>query len=295
MKPILIAVISFLSIQAFSQVQFSNLQFKPAHPNRGDKVVFTYSPAGTPVMTEKNIDAVVYVFADRASAKVKEIPLKKSGGKYTGSFTVDSNATLLAFRFDGVTQRDGNGQKGYFIPVYNGDKPVAGAALALGNMYSGSGRILGIDAQPEVALQHLESEWKNFPERRSDFAIMYFSILHKVRPNEAPGILNSELKAMESAGNLTEAQYSTLEALYAQYKMKEKADAIAKEKKEKFPNGGWLKTEKVRSIAAEKDIAKQEQMIHQYLKEYPSVDEGSRQRNNYLISLLMNAKAKEKD
>jgi thiol-disulfide isomerase/thioredoxin len=295
MKPILLAVISLLTIQSFSQVKFSNLQFKPSHPNRGDKLVFTYNPAGTPVMSEKNIDAVVYVFADKASAKVKEIPLKRTGGKYTGSFTVDSNATLIAFRFDGGEQRDGNGQKGYLIPVYKGEKPVAGAGLALANMYSSSGRIVGIEEQPELALQYLQSEWKDYPERRVDFAIMYFNILHKVRPNEAPGILNTELKAMESAGNLTEAQYSTLEALYTQYKMKEKADAIAKEKKEKFPNGGWLKTEKLRKISGEKDLAKQEQMIHEYLKEYPSVDEASKQRNSYLISLLMNAKAKEKD
>ena len=295
MKPILLAVVSLLSIQVFSQVQFSNLQFKPAYPNRGDKVVFTYNPAGTPVMSEKKIDAVVYVFADRAQGKVKEIPLKKIGGKYTGSLTVDSNATLLAFRFDGGEQRDGNGQKGYLLPVYKGENPVPGAGVALANMYSNAGRLVGIEAQPELALQHLESEWKEHPERRADFAIMYFNILHKVRPKEAPAMLTSELKVMESAGNLTEAQYSTLETLYGQYNMKEKAAAIAKEKKERYPDGGWVKTEKFRTITGEKDVAKREQMIHQYLKEYPAGDEAATQRNSYLVSLLMEAKAKQKD
>src|SRR5689334_9928869 len=100
MKPILLAVITLIHFVAFAQVQFSNLQFKPSFPKRGDKVDFTYNPAATPVMKEKNITAVIYLF-DQRGGKVKEVPLKKASGKYKGAFTVDSNATLIAFSFEG--------------------------------------------------------------------------------------------------------------------------------------------------------------------------------------------------
>jgi hypothetical protein len=163
MKPFLIAVVCFFTCNAYAQVKFSNLQYKPLTPNRGDKLVFTYNPAGTPLMNEKNIDAVAYIFNYKAVPQVKEFPLKKVNGKYSASFTVDSNATLIAFRFESSDKKDANGQKGYLIPVYKGNKPVAGAAQAQADIYNYAGRAFGIDEQPELTQAYLQEEWDNYP------------------------------------------------------------------------------------------------------------------------------------
>jgi thiol-disulfide isomerase/thioredoxin len=296
MKPLLLLtlLLQLVVCDLFAQVTFTNLQFKPAFPNRGDKLTVSYKPAGTTLMNEKNIDMVAYVFSE-GPITVKEVSMKKTAGGFTASLPVDTAATAIAFRFDAGDKRDANGQKGYIIPIYKNDKPVKGASLSQAYVYNHLGRLFGIQEQPELTLENLQAEWTNYPGKRPDFMVMYFNVLKKVKPDQALAIFEKEMKAMEDAGNLSEVQYAAMSGAYAQFKMKDKSDALIKEMKEKFPAGSWVSQESLMNIYREKDPMKKEEMITAFVEKYPPKNELEKRQNAYLFSMLAEANAKQKD
>ena len=291
---VLTTLFQFFLFAVSGQVSFTNLQFKPTFPNRGDKLTILYKPAGTPLMNEKSIDLVAYIFSG-GPMTLKEIKLKKSGTAFTATIPIDTGATAIGLRFEANGKKDANGQKGYLIPVYDNRKPVKGASLSQAYVYNHLGRFFGIPEQPELTLENLQQEWTNYPEHRVDFMGMYFNLLKKVKPEEATGIITAELKAMENEGNLNEGQYSEMAFGYSLLKMKDKSDALVKEMKEKFPSGSWLKQESMSAIYREKDLVKQEELINAYLNKYPADNEDQKRQNQYLYTLLSNINARQKD
>ena len=99
MKKILLAVIFIVSINAVkSQVTFDALQVTPQMPRAGQTVHFKYNKKLSPLMDEKKVDIVVYLFSNNG-LKVLEHKIKQTGTTYSASFKVDSNTACIAFGF----------------------------------------------------------------------------------------------------------------------------------------------------------------------------------------------------
>ena len=165
MKKIFLALILLASyVLVNAQVQFDALTFTPKFPKTGQTVNFKYDAALSPLIDEKKVDVVVYIFST-SNYKVLEPKTLKAGKTYSGSFKLDSNTNCIAFGFSADKEKDANAGKGYIVPVYAANNaPVKDYYSSMNNLQSGYGEyLLGMSNDAAKGLASLEEGIKQFP------------------------------------------------------------------------------------------------------------------------------------
>jgi len=292
MKNLFIPVLAcFLANTLFAQ----SLTWKPEEPKAAQKVNITYNPKGGPLEKEKNIEAVAYLFGGPGSAK--EIPLKKTGNVYTGSFVTDTGTVLMSMAFSAGEIKDINNKNGYMVPVRDKQGKIRqGTYDAYGQQYNGYVKYLyGLPENEQYAFNYQKQEWNEFPSNRNNYMPTYLQALYSKKKKEAEPEILKMMGELESKGGLTETQYNTLSAWYQRLGQKDKADVLKKEMKEKYPVGNWKKNESINAFYAESDPVKKEALFTRHLQTYPPVTDNEKLQVNYYYSALAAAFAEPKE
>lgn len=212
---------SFYTVNA--QVKFEALQLTPPMPKTGQTVRFKYDARLSPLIGEKKVDVMVYLFSKKGP-KVLEPKVLQSGKVYSGQFKVDSNTTCIAFGFSSGEEKDINSGKGYILPVYKDNNvPVQDYYSAANTIQNGYGEFLfGMATDAGKGLAYLEDGIRQYPELKIDpvFLNTYLRAVNTVKKKDAPALILNELQIFESHGNLTEAGYNTLIQWYTKDKRK---------------------------------------------------------------------------
>jgi pentatricopeptide repeat protein len=282
MKKVFFTLALFICIlQLTAQVTFTALIFSPQHPQANSKISFEYNSNYTPLIRQKNIEIIVYLFSDKGQ-KVVEPKTTNVAGIYKGILQLDSNTTAIAFSFVADKEKDINGSKGYIIPIYNNTKqPVDGYYTAACNLQNGFGEnLFGMQTDAAKGLAILEDGIKINPALKSkpQFLGQYISMIIKVKKKDGIPIIYEELKWFEEKGNLTEAGYNTLIQAYSRNKRKEKADSLTSSMKSAYPNGDWQKNEAGMAFNKEKDAAKKKILFDEYVAKY-----GADEKNKFFV------------
>jgi thiol-disulfide isomerase/thioredoxin len=283
MKKAIFTLSLFVSIlQLSAQVTFTALSFSPQYPQANSKINFEYNSNYSPLIRQKNIEIIVYLFSDKGQ-KVVEPKTTNVAGIYKGILQLDSNTTAVAFSFVADKEKDINGSKGYIIPIYNNTKqPVDGYYTAACNLQNGFGEnLFGMQTDAAKGLAILEDGIKINPALKSkpQFLGQYISMISKVKKKDGTSIISEELKAFEEKGNLTEAGYNTLIQAYSKDKRKEKVDSLTAEMKSTYPNGDWQKNETGTAFNKEKDTEKKKVLLDAFIAKY-----GTTESNKFLIN-----------
>ncbi len=280
----IISTLGFLAIilQLTAQVSFTALNFSPQMPQANNKVNFEYNSNYSPLIKQKNIEVVVYLFSDKGF-KAVEPAVKNMAGIVKGVLQLDSNTTAIAFSFVADEEKDNNSGKGYIVPIYNTDKtPVEGYYTAACNIYSRFGENL-FGMQPDAAkgLALLEESIKLNPSQKSkpSFFNQYLTILSKVKKEDWLQIVIPDMLAIENKVVLTEADYSVLIQLYNRKKKKEKADSLTTAMRAAFPEGDWQKNDASMAFNRERDPAKKRILFDAFVAKYGSIES-----NKFLVA-----------
>jgi thiol-disulfide isomerase/thioredoxin len=284
-------------IQLNAQVSFPALTFSPQYPQANNKINFEYNSNLSPLIKQNKIEVVIYLFSDKGQ-KVVEPMVTKTGSLHKGTFQLDSNTTAIAFSFVAGKEKDINASQGYIVPVYiTTKKPVEGYYIAACNLQNGFGEnLFGMKTDAQKGLDILEEAIKNNAEIKSKppFLSQYLNVLSKVKKKDAAPIIQAELLAFESKGNLTEQGYNMLIQMYTRDKKKEKADSLTTAMKAAFPNGGWQLNEAGMAFNKEKDITKKKNLFDDFVSKF-----GKEEKNNFIINnfrgQLASTYAKAKD
>ncbi len=268
-------------LQLTAQVTFTALSFSPQYPQVNSSVNFEYNSNYSPLIRQKNIEIIVYLFSSNGQ-KVVEPKATNAAGIYKGAFKIDSNTTAIAFSFVAGKEKDINSSKGYIIPIYTDKKvPVEGYYSAACNLQNGFGEnLFGMQTDAAKGLSILEEgivfnpEIKNKPQ----FLSQYLSVVSKVKKKDAIPIILTELQKFESKGNLNEADYSMLIQMYTRDKRKEKVDSLTAAMKAAYPNGTWQQNEAGMAFNKEKEISKKKILFDEYVAKY-----GTAEKNKFLI------------
>jgi thiol-disulfide isomerase/thioredoxin len=297
MKKAIFTLVLFISIlQLTAQVKFTALSFSPQFPQVNNIVNFEYNSNYSSLIRQKNIEVVVYLFNGK-TYKALEPKLNNANGIYRGTIQLDSNTTAMVFGFSVAKEKDINNGKGYTVPIYTDKKnPVEGYYSTACNLQCGLGEdLLGLQRDDQKGIEYLElaiklnSDIKNKPE----FLSRYFSLLTKVKKNEATAIIQTELITFENKGSITEEGYDMLIEMYSKIKRKEKADSITKEMKITYPNGVWKRNEEGVAFYKENDVEKKKAMLDAYIAKYGDNKTNKNLINNFkgqLANAYLNAK-----
>jgi len=252
------ALLLITTVTAKSQ---KNFIYAPEKPKPGDKITFTYEPAGDIANTIKPVEGVVYQMGKRGT-KADDIVMEKKAGKYTGTITTDTAMGFLYFGFTADKKFDNNFNEGYYIQLYENDKPRDGSYMAKANLYQYAGRQVGIDVNNEKALEAYDKEFELFPDNKKTYLYGYIRLLTQIKKDDAQKIVQKEIESLLKTGLKEETDYSNLENLYMLAKLPEQQKFVTGVKKEKFPNGRWVINETLQKYSQEKDIDKKKAMLN---------------------------------
>jgi len=279
--------------------QSSNFTSKPEYPKQGENVTITFKPGNILSPGDKKLEGVAYLFNEK-SQKAQEIVLTKGAGVYTGTIKTDKDTRAVAFAFTSGEKKLNNGNKAYVLMMYDDQqKPVVGAYGSQAMIYQNYGNyLMGIESQPEVALEYAEKEYANYPDSRNTSRATYFQLINSVKKKEGHPVIMKELQDIEAKGNLTELDYQFLSSWYTRIQMKEKGEELKNLVKEKYPEGTWKKNDMMNRLYAEKDPENLEKMYGELTTKYPAKEEAEKSNYDYLqgyIGRMYASDEKKKD
>ena len=301
MKKIFLAACLLVSISAVkAQVNFDALQITPQQPKSGQTVNFKYNTKLSPLIDEKKVDVVVYVFTAKGQ-KVLEPKMLKTGTVYSGSFALDTTAGCIAFGFSANENKikDNNAGNGYIVPVYKKNGQVTSDYyIWAGRLYAGVGEnLFGMKTVTGKNLTLLEEGMKLSPELKNDnsYFSTYLSTLNAVKKADAQPEILALLKDIESKPNIKEPDYNLLTQWYGRLKMKTTADSFTTIMKEKFPEGNWKKNEAgMNAFYKAKNAEERKAVYEAYVSAYPPKEE-DKQTINFMKTAIAAAYQREKN
>ena len=259
MKRMLVVIFLCASITAQAQKNFT---YSPDKPKPGDTITFTYEPAGDLAGTIKPVEGIVYQ-AGKFSNKADDIVMVRKGRKFSGKIITDTAASFIYFGFKVDETYDHNFNDGYFIPLYENDKPREGTWLAQANYYQYMGRQVGLGPNNEKALAAFEKEFELYPANKKSYLTNYIRVQTLINKDDAQKIALKEIESLLKEGLTLEVDYNNLETMYGIAKLPEQQKFITNLKKEKFPNGAWIIPETLRKYSQEKDIEKKKALLQE--------------------------------
>lgn len=287
-KSLFLMLLTTAVLQSQAQVEFTALTLSEKHPKHNQKVNFVYNKKYSPLIKQDGVEVIVYEFTNKG-LKVEEPTLTKKGDLYSGSFTVDSNTNAVLFGFSYKDEKDNNGKGGYIVPIYDAkNKIVPGYYASASSINNGYGEYLtGMANSKEKAWAVLEEGLAADPSLKKDNGFMsaYINGIGANKKAEAATLIPAELEQYEKKGTLSESDYGLLIFWQGRQKNKEKADALTAAMKAAYPNGEWVKNEAQTAISKEKDPAKKQQLINDFIAKYPATKETQPRIDNLKMQL----------
>lgn len=270
-------VLSFLLLSLYqlnAQVKFDALQVVPGMPKQGQTVSFTYDSRLSPLMGEKPVEILVYLYGKKGY-KIMEPTIVQKGSLYSGTFKPDSNTACIVFGISAKERKikDNNGGKGYIIPVYLKDNvPVTDYYFQAARLFAGEGEnLFGMRTDHNKNLALMEEVIRSYPEVRANpgFNHYYLDAVRLADIKEGDAAVLLKLKELASQSFISEDDYATISQWYQKLKMKSMADSFSTNMKEKYPGGTWKKNEMASAITKSKGAENKKAALEAYLKAYP--------------------------
>src|ERR1700749_3375375 len=91
---LLLLLPGLVAIKSASAQSTGHLKLSSQYPSAGEKITFTYDPAGTPLEGKALTEGLVYFF-DNKDYAVADIDFKAEGKVFAGSFTIPADAKFF--------------------------------------------------------------------------------------------------------------------------------------------------------------------------------------------------------
>ena len=271
-------LISFLSILILASctkpVNFEGtFSTEPEKPKAGEKVMVKYDPAKTVLKDSEKIKMFVYQY-DVDIESSSEYEMQKVENGWTAEFVVlpETKGTIVIFA-EGETQ-DNNDEKGYFIKIYGEDgKVLAGYFGGLGVAQYNWGRSVGVARDIKESISSFKKEFESDPENKSKYFDYYFPVLIADNETDANGIIEAELKNLETKTDKTEEELSTLAKWYRQIGSEAESSKYENLVLEKYPKGKYAEDKLVNEFNSETDVAKKKDLLKKFESEFPQSEQ----------------------
>nr|WP_294790128.1 redoxin domain-containing protein [uncultured Mucilaginibacter sp.] len=267
-KYILLIVVYLVVNGVFAQSS-AHLVLSTPYPHSGEKISFTYNPAGTPLAKIPGKPQAKVYFRKNSDYVPVDIAVVAQGKVYKGeiSIPVDAKAFFMVLSNNSVI--DANSGKGYITLVYDGDKPVEGAYAAKAVIITGrvGNKAAEIELNNSEGIAAYKKEFELYPQSEKRYEEGYYNLLAGDLSNAA--IVNK--KIIELAKRNDENDQLKAVMLYKIMKSDASADSLTKVIKTRFPDGITVTNEAVKSIQQEKDLEKKEAIFNEFVAKHPQL------------------------
>lgn len=264
-----IILVAFSLVVCSSKSDSSQLTMSPVKAKPGDTVTFTYIPADKNLASREAFNLYVYSYS-KELPKVQAVELKKSGKKWTGTYSIDKEAYGLVAKIKLDRENDDNNQgKGYIFALHAPDGNIlpghkAGLALA----YTSWGQLVGINQDLNEALRLTEEDFLANPGIKKEFVNSYLRLLQATKKEGWEQKSKDFLDEVSALPDLDDSTLVTLYRFYAQTGNQEKAMAIAQQA-QKNPKGEFFQIQAVMQLQGIQDQKQRMEFVRQFQEAYP--------------------------
>lgn len=252
-----------------SKSNSSQLTISPEKARPGDTVTFTYIPSDKKLQSRESFSLYVYSFA-RELPQVKPVELKKSGKKWTGTYTIDKGAYGLAAKIKLDKENEDNNQgKGYIFPLYTADgKILPGHKAGLALAYTSWGQLVGINQDLNQALKLTEEDFAANPQIKKEFVNSYLRLMQATKPEGWDKKLEVFLEEVSGQPDLDDSTLTTLYRFYAQTGNQEKAMALLQQA-QKNPKGEFFQIQAIMQLQTITDSKQKMEFLKKFKEDFP--------------------------
>ncbi|HYF30505.1 MAG TPA: TlpA disulfide reductase family protein [Chitinophagaceae bacterium] len=272
-----------------------SLSFQPEQPKAGETISIKYNPSATPLFGLDDITAYAYLLYNASNPVVQEVQLKKEGQVYTGTITTNDSVRAVLVKLVKDDKTDNNNDAGYHVLIYGNDgKPVQGANMIMGKLFRSNWYLLELRRNPQLAAEFYKNEFTLYPQAKETSRNDYIAYLSISADEADKATLKQMLGDMVANPNANEADLSFAKEFY-NFTLKDKARVAVVDSllKLKYPNGLWLRAEKINAMFREQDPEKREALYKEILTAYPPKTQDQRSNANFLASQVANLYAEK--
>lgn len=262
----LMLLLAMLTMQISFAQNTAHLKLSNPYPERGEKLSFTYDPAGTVLAgLPGKIEATVN-FVEGTGYPNAPVVLQSEGKLYKGEFTVSAGANAFFVKVNVDKTIDDNAGKGFISLVYKDQKPVQGAYA--GNAYilfSGMGTVLAkITRDVDGAVDLFRKEFALYPQSQKTYDQQYYSALAQNPANAS--LINKKIAELRNSAE--ESDFLFAMNLLRASGQTAGIDSLTKLAKVKFPMGRAAIGDDSNIIGKEKDPVKKDSLFKAFLVKY---------------------------
>ncbi|MDP2884833.1 MAG: redoxin domain-containing protein [Ignavibacteria bacterium] len=290
-------LIALIGSCVFAQDQVASMS--PGKPKVGDNIVITYNALSKTAQLRdmKNISAEIMVMKENEPPLRLEVPMRRSGLMWKGSFKLlERKARLLLVRFASGEVRDDNGENAWNYMVYGVDnQPLMGVHLQRSTVLGMGGYMdFKVQRDIEAAKVELSSEKALYPGNL-DATFVGWGMMMRQRPGaETLDKVHAEMDKMYEANKGNEEIVEKLISGYDETGLQKRADKIRKEAIAANPKGKVAQSIRTKEIFAEKDPAKQLELLERFLRDFPQDSAGQQRYVWFHFNLLVSTKQYDK-
>ncbi|MGJ7030735.1 TlpA family protein disulfide reductase [Niabella hirudinis] len=250
--------------------QYANLRFTPAQPKPGDIIQFEYDPSGTPLENAATITPAIFLYD--GNIRAAEVTASKTNGKWTGNIPTNDTAKALLIAFKQDNNMDNNKEQGYSLLLMQDNKPVKNAAIGLASLNNFGSSMLDMNIKPETNLALYSREFEIYPELKTLYAVQYAYLLMRADKENGKKKTEELIETVQQKADKTEADYITLQNLYAALKDNHQVAQIKNKIRELYPKGTTAKSDLTYALYEEQDPEKQIRMLDTLQKNFPAMN-----------------------
>jgi thiol-disulfide isomerase/thioredoxin len=281
LKPILF-LLAMLAMQISFAQSTSQLKLSNPYPEKGEKLSFTYDPAGTVLAAVPGKVEATVNFVEATGYPNTPVVLQADGKIYKGEFTVSTGANAFFIKFNVGKTIDDNAGKGFISLVYKDQKPVQGAYAGHAYiLFSGMGTVLAkITRNVDEAAVLYRKEFELYPQSQKTYEQQYYAALSQ-NPANAELIAKKVTELMKSS---EEKDLIFATSLLRNSGKAADADSLTKTVKTRFPSGALALRDVMNEISKEKDLVKKQAMFNDVIAKHPDLPAAS--KDNLILNLL---------
>ncbi|GAA4414178.1 hypothetical protein GCM10023187_43300 [Nibrella viscosa] len=268
---------SFLLLVIGSLSATAQVEFTPDKPLAGQTVRFVYTPKGTPLADDPNVQCQAMYYGSPGfmnTSRPKTVTLIRQGNTWTGELPLPERAAGVAIAFidpKDPKKVDHNKSDFYSVAVHTtAGQPARHALGGLGLVYGGSfPYMLGADRETDKSLRYYEQEVKAYPESMEDY---WPPILFAYAYERKDGYREKVRKGIEEAkAAKKEPNPNDLSLIFQLYELigdKENAAVYQQRVIQADPKGVVAQGERAKLVQKEEDLTRKKALLLAFEKDF---------------------------
>ncbi len=269
---------------------------QPANPQAGAAIELRFDAKTSPLLQEKDVQLQVLGYSFKEGAFL-DANLKKSGESWIATIPLSEKVLAITYALKAGERFDNNNGAGYFVQICDAKgNPLPESQVAKAILYRDLGGALELDRAPAAALPWMEAGIQQQPELARKYLPSYINlILAAQRGEDGKTRVRALLEKTAADAAATETDLMTVMNAYQRLGDNDKANALKEKLRAQFPKGLQAKADQQQAIRNEVDLAKREEMITKFAKDFPAQDEADKRGLDQLWTSLAQAHAEKKD